>query len=75
MLRADVLEGAPYLAETFNKAREQEYAEIIAECGELLAGIEALKALKARQFRYSDLADKDTDLERLTDAQRCDPHT
>ena len=32
----------------FNKAREQEYCEIIAGCGEVLAGIEALTA--AGQF-------------------------
>jgi hypothetical protein len=64
VLRAEVLEGAPHLAETFNKAREQEYAEIIAGCGKLLAGIKALKA--PGQFRYSDLADREEDLNRLT---------
>ena len=64
MLRAEVIEGAPDLAAAFNAAREQEYAQIIAECGQVLAGIEAMTA--AGQFRYPDLGDKDTELKRLS---------
>jgi hypothetical protein len=64
VLRAAVMEGTADLAATFNKAREHEYAEIIAGCGEILAGIEALTS--AGQFRYPDLGDKDAELKRLS---------
>jgi hypothetical protein len=64
VLRADVIEGMPDLVAVFNKAREREYTEIIAGCGRLLAGIEALSA--AGQFRYQDLGDKDAELKRLS---------
>lgn len=64
VLRAEVIQGAPDLVAAFNKAREQEYAEIIAGCRQILAGIEALSA--AGQFRYRDLADKDKELKRLS---------
>jgi hypothetical protein len=47
-----------------NAAREQEYAEIIAGCDRIIAGIEALAA--AGQFRYPDLGDKDAELKRLS---------
>jgi hypothetical protein len=63
VLRAEVIEGAPDLAAAFNKAREREYAEIIAGCGKILAAIEALTA--AGQFRYPDLAGQDAALKRL----------
>jgi len=65
VLRAEVLEGARDLAAAFNVAREREYAEIIAGCGEIMAGIEALTA--AGQFSYQDLGDKDAELKRLSE--------
>jgi hypothetical protein len=64
VLRAEVIEGAADLVAAFNVAREQEYAEIIAGCDRVIAGIEALAA--AGQFRYPDLGDKDAELKRLS---------
>ena len=64
ILRAEVIEGGADLAAAFNKAREQEYSEVIAGCGQVLAGIEALTA--AGQFRYPDLGGKDAELKRLS---------
>lgn len=64
VLQAGVIEGAPDLVAAFNAAREQEYAEIIAGCDEVLAGIEALAA--AGRYRYPDLGDKDAELRRLS---------
>ena len=64
VLRAEVIEGAADLVAAFNVAREQEYAEIIAGCDRIIAGIEALAA--AGQFRYRDLGDKDAELKRLS---------
>ena len=64
ILRAEVIEGGADLAAAFNKAREQEYSEVIAGCGQVLAGIEALTA--ASQFRYPDLGGKDAELKRLS---------
>jgi hypothetical protein len=64
VLRAEVIEGAPDLVAVFNAAREQEYAEIIAECGEVIAEIEAFST--ACRFRYGDLGEKDAELKRLS---------
>jgi hypothetical protein len=64
VLRAEVIEGAGDLVAAFNAAREQEYAEVIAGCGEVMAGVEALAA--AGQFRYPDLGEKDAELKRLS---------
>ena len=64
VLRAEVIEGGANLAAAFKEAREQEYAEVVAGCGQVLAGIEALTA--AGQFRYPDLGDKDAELKRLS---------
>ena len=64
VLRAEAIEGAPDLVAAFNAAREQEYAEILAGCGEVIAEIEALAA--AGQFRYPDLGEKDAELKRLS---------
>jgi hypothetical protein len=64
VLRAEAIEGAPDLVAPFNAAREQEYAEILPGCGEVIAGIEALAA--AGRYRYPDLGDKDTELRRLS---------
>jgi hypothetical protein len=64
VLRAEVIEGAPDLVAAFNAARDQEYAEIIAGCGEVVGGIEALTA--AGHFRYGDLGHKDAELRRLS---------
>jgi hypothetical protein len=64
VLRAEVIEGAPDLVAAFNAARDQEYAEIIAECGEVVGVIEALAA--AGHFRYGDLGDKDAETRRLS---------
>jgi hypothetical protein len=63
VLRGEVLEGAPQLAEAFNNVREQEYAKIVTECAHFVVGLETLTA--AGQFRYSDLAGKEADLDRL----------
>lgn len=49
VLRAEVIEGEPGLVAAFKAAREQEYAEIIAGCGEVIAEIQALTA--AGRFR------------------------
>ena len=64
VLRAEVIEGAGELIATFNAARDQEYAEIIAGCDEIVAGIRVLTA--DGRFRYRDLADKDAELRRLS---------
>jgi Protein ChrB, N-terminal len=64
VLRAEAIEGAPDLVTAFNAAREQEYAEILAGCGELIAGVEALAT--AGRYRYPDLGDKDAELRRLS---------
>ena len=56
--------GLSFLVAAFNAARDEEYAEIVAECGMVIAGIEALTA--AGQFRYPDLGDKDAELRRLS---------
>lgn len=64
VLRAEVIEGAPDLAAIFNAAREQEYAQIVVGCGEILARIEAMTA--AGRFRYPDLGDKDAELKKLS---------
>jgi hypothetical protein len=64
VLRAEVIEGARDLVAAFNAAREQEYADLIAECGEVVAGIEAMTA--AGRFRYPDLGDKDAEMRRLS---------
>ena len=64
VLRAETIEGEPELVAAFNTAREQEYAEIIAECGHIVAGIEAMTS--AGRFRYADLEDKDAALKRLS---------
>jgi hypothetical protein len=64
ILRAEVLEGAPGLVAAFNAAREQEYAEIVAECGEVIARIRALTIEGC--FRYGDLGEKDAELKRLS---------
>lgn len=64
VLRAKTIEGEPDLVAVFNTAREQEYAEIIAECGDVIAVIGALTA--ARRFRHADLEDKDAALKELS---------
>jgi hypothetical protein len=64
VLRAEAIEGARDLVAAFNAAREREYADIIAACGEVMAGIEALTA--AGRFCYPDLGDKDAELRRLS---------
>ncbi len=65
VLRAEAIEGARDLAAAFNVAREREYAEIIAGCGEIMAVIEALTT--AGRFSYQDLGDKDAELKRLSE--------
>ena len=64
VLRAETIEGEPELVAVFNTAREQEYAEIIAGCGDVIAVIDALTA--AGRFRHADLEDKDAALKRLS---------
>ena len=64
VLRAETIEGEPDLVAVFNTAREQEYAEIIAGCDDVIAGIEAMSA--AGRFRHGDLEDKDAALKGLS---------
>ena len=64
VLRAETIEGEPELVAVFNTAREQEYAEIIAECGNIIAVIDVLTA--AGRFRHADLEDKDAALKGLS---------
>ena len=64
MLRAEPVEGEPDLIAIFNAAREQEYGEIIAGCGEIIARIEAMTA--AGPFRFHDLAEMDAELKQLS---------
>ena len=64
VLRAAAVEGEPHLIATFNAAREQEYGEIIAGCGEIIAQIDAMTA--AGHFRYHDPGEMDTELKRLS---------
>jgi hypothetical protein len=64
VLRAEAIEGEPDLVAVFNTAREQEYAEIIAGCGDVIAGIEAMTA--AGRFRHADLEEKETALKGLS---------
>jgi hypothetical protein len=65
VLRAEAIEGARHLVAAFNAARDREYAEVVAGCGEIVAGIEALTA--AGRFCYQDLGDKDAELKRLSE--------
>ena len=44
MLRAAAVEGGPDLIAAFNAARDRQYGEIIAGCGEIVARIEAMTA-------------------------------
>jgi hypothetical protein len=64
LLRAEAIDGEPDLVAAFNEAREREYAEIVASCGDFTAGIERMTA--ADHFRYSDLGEKDAEFKRLT---------
>jgi hypothetical protein len=64
VLRATAVEGGTDLAAAFNAAREREYTAVIAGCGEVMAGIEAMTA--AGRFRYPDLGEKDAELRRLS---------
>jgi hypothetical protein len=64
ILRARAIEGAPELVAIFNTSREQEYAEIIAECGNIIAVIDALTA--AGRFCHADLEDIDATLKGLS---------
>jgi hypothetical protein len=64
VLRVAPIEGGANLAGAFNGAREQEYAEIITGCGDLVAAIEDMTA--ARRFRDCDLREHDAALTRLS---------
>jgi hypothetical protein len=64
VLRAAAIEGGANLVEAFNAAREQEYAEIITGCGDLVAAIEDLTA--GRRVGDCDLREKDAALTRLS---------
>lgn len=64
VLRAAAVEGGPDLIAAFNAARDREYSEIIAGCGEIVARIEAMTA--AGHFRYHDLGEMDTELKGLS---------
>ena len=48
VLRAEAIEGEPDLVAAFNATREQEYGEIIAGCGDVVAGVEAMTAAAQR---------------------------
>jgi ChrB-like protein len=64
VLRAAALEGGANLVGAFNAAREHEYAEIIAGCGDFVAAIEDLTA--ARRVPGCDLREQDATLTRLS---------
>jgi len=64
VLRAEAIDGGLDLIATFNAARDQEYGEIIAGCGEIIAQIETMTA--AGYFRYHDLGEMDTELKQLS---------
>ena len=64
VLRAEAVDGEPNLVAAYNGAREQEYGEIIARCGDVIAGIEAMTA--AGHFRYHDLGEMDAELKQLS---------
>lgn len=64
VLHAEAIEGEQDLVAAFNAAREQEYGEIIAGCGDVVAWIEAMTA--AGHFCYADLGEKDAELKRLS---------
>jgi len=64
VLRAEAVEGEPALVAAYNAAREHEYGEIIARCGDFVARIEAMTA--AGHFCYHDLGEKDAELKRLS---------
>jgi hypothetical protein len=64
VLRAEAIEGEPELVTVFNTAREQEYSQIIAGCGDVVARIEAMTA--ASQFRYANLGEREAELKRLS---------
>jgi hypothetical protein len=64
VLRAAAIEGDANLVGAFNAAREQEYAEIITGCGDLVAAVENMTA--AHRFRDCDLREQDAALTRLS---------
>lgn len=64
VLRATAIEGEPDLVAVYNAAREQEYEEIIAECGDIVAGIRTMTA--SGRFSYADLGEKDAEVRRLS---------
>jgi ChrB-like protein len=64
VLWAAAIEGGANLVGAFNAAREQEYAEILTGCGDLVAAIEDLTA--ARRFGGCDLRETDAALTRLS---------
>jgi len=63
LLRADALGGEEQIIAALETARDREYDEITARCGEGLALIEAL--IEAGDFRYEQLWDIDARLKRL----------
>ncbi len=64
VLRAEAIEGEPDLIATYNAARAREYGKIIAECSDVVAGIEATAA--AGRSGYAALGEKDAALKRLS---------
>lgn len=64
VLRAAAIEGSANLVGAFNAAREQEYAEIITGCCDLVTAIEDMTA--ACRFRDCDLRETDAALTRLS---------
>jgi hypothetical protein len=64
LLRAEALEGEQDLVSAFNRAREQEYGEIITGCDEFITRLEAMTA--AGRFGFHDPCEKDAELKRLS---------
>ena len=64
VLRAAAIDGGTSLAGAFNAAREQEYAEVITACADLVAAIEDVT--EARRVLDSDLREKDAALTSLS---------
>lgn len=63
LLSATTLAGHGDVVATFNTARDEEYAEVVARCRDFLAEIE--KETKASHFSYAELEENDEDLTKL----------
>lgn len=63
LLKAEALAGHDDLVAIFNKARDEEYGEVVSRCQDFLAEIET--ETKASHFTYPELEENDEDLTKL----------